>query len=295
MEQIKVWFEGIDTEVLIAYAIEYGTALLSAIAIFVIGKWLALKISNVSRKMMEKHRIDPTITGFLANIIYYVLIVMVVIAAIGTLGVETTSMAAVIAAAGLAIGLALQGSLSNFAAGVMIVMFRPFHKGDFVSAGGIEGSVQEINIFTTYMKTPDNRTIIVPNGKIISDNIINFTANATRRIDLVIGVGYDDNLRDVKKVLTDILESNERVLEDPAPLVAVAELGDNSVNFNVRPWVKSEDYWLVRYELMQEIKEQLDAHGFSIPFPQRDVHHYGDFANTQPQTPAKKSISKKKS
>lgn len=294
MEEIQNWFADLNTELIMNYAIEYGTALIGAIAIFMIGKWVARRLANLVKKMMERGNVDPTITGFLSNIIYYVLFTIVIIAAIGTLGVETTSLAAVIAAAGLAIGLALQGSLSNLAAGVMIVLFRPFQTGDFVKVAGIEGTVEEINIFTSYLKTPDNRTIIVPNGKIIDDNIINFTAKPKRRIDLTIGVGYDDDLKAVKKLLSTILDQHEKVLKTPEYIVAVSELADSSVNFVVRPWVKAADYWDVRFELTETIKNELDNAGFSIPFPQRDVHHYGNVAVNQPAPKKKATPTKKK-
>lgn len=292
MEQIKSWFAGLDSETLMGYAIEYGTALLSALAIFIIGKWIARKLSNFSATMMERAEMDETIVGFLSNIVYYVLFTMVVIAAIGTLGVETTSLAAVIAAAGLAIGLALQGSLSNLAAGVMIVMFRPFKKGDLVEAAGAEGLIHDISIFTTTMNTLDHRAIIIPNSKILDGNITNYTANNKRRIDMVIGVGYGDDLQKTKKVLTDVVKSHKQVLAKPAPQIAVSELADSSVNFVVRPWVKTADYWDVCFELTEQIKERLDKEGISIPFPQRDVHHYDSNVVSMP-TPTKPRGKKK--
>lgn len=284
MEKITDWLETLDTEMLMGYAIEYGTAIVSALAIFIIGKWIARKLSNLARKMMERANMDPTITGFLSNIIYYILFTMVAIAAIGTLGVETTSLAAVIAAAGLAIGLSLQGSLSNLASGVMIVMFRPFKKGDFVNVADADGVIEEISIFTTNMITADNRKVIIPNSKILDGNITNFTANKNRRIDMVFGIGYGDDLQKAKKIFNEVLAAHKQVLAKPAPQVAVSELADSSVNFIVRPWVKTADYWDVQFDLIEQIKLRLDKEGISIPFPQRDIHHYGENITSAPKT-----------
>jgi len=205
-------------------------------------------------------------------LIYFGLLVLVIITALGTLGVNTTSFAAIIGAAGLAIGLALQANFSNFGAGVVILFLRPFKVGDFVEAGGATGSVEAIGIFNTTIKTGDNRVIIVPNSNIISGNIVNYSKEPIRRIDLVIGVGYDDDLKLVKETLEEILNSDERILKDPAPSVALAELADSSVNFNVRPWVKTEDYWSVRSDLLEKIKVTFDEKGINIPYPQLDVH-----------------------
>jgi len=275
MDQINAFIEGVDTELLTTYAVEYGTAIIGALLVFVIGKMIAKSITKLIRKMMEKNNLDPTVSAFLANIAYGMLFTVVIIAAISTLGVETTSLAAVIAAAGLAIGLALQGSLSNFAAGVMVIMFRPFKVGDFVEAGGTSGVIEEVNIFTTHMKTGDNRAVIIPNAQITGGTIINYSTKPTRRIDMVIGVGYGDDLKKAKAALEDVLSSDERVLKDPAYTVAVSELADSSVNFVVRPWVKTADYWAVKFDLTQAIKERLDAEGLSIPYPQRDLHIIG--------------------
>lgn len=271
-EQIENWITSLDTEMLTAYAMDYGTALLGALLIFFFGKWIARAVTRFARRVMQKNDLDPTIVSFVCNIIYTVLFAMVVIAAIGTLGVETTSLAAVIAAAGLAIGLALQGSLSNFAAGVMIIMFRPFKSGDFVEAAGTSGTVEEVGIFNTHLTTVDNRAVIVPNDSILSATIINFSARESRRIDLTIGVSYNDDLGKVKKVLEDIVTKDDRILEEPACTIAVAELGESSVNLVVRPWVKTAEYWDVRFDLIERIKTRFDAEGISIPYPQRDLH-----------------------
>lgn len=250
----------------------YGMKVVFALLIFVVGKWAARRITNFSKSMMRRAHVDDTLIGFAGHVIYAGLLIFVVIAALSKLGIETTSLAAALAAAGLAVGLALQGSLSNLAAGVMIILFRPFKVGDYVEAGGTAGKVEEISIFTTSFNTPDNKHVIVPNNEITAGIITNYSAKKERRIDLVIGVGYGDDLAKTKKVLMKVVESEKRVLKNPEPVVAVAELADSSVNFVVRPWVKTDEYWDVRFDLMQAIKTTLDKEGISIPFPQRDVH-----------------------
>lgn len=256
----------------IDYISLYGLKVVAAIAIFIIGKWLAKKLVVLAKKMMVKAKVDETLVSFAGNVMYGMTITFVVIAALNQLGVETTSLAAVLAAAGLAIGLALQGSLSNLAAGVMIIIFRPFKIGDYVDAGGTAGTVEDISIFTTSFRTPDNRQVIVPNDAITSSIITNVSAKPERRVDLKIGVGYSDDLSKVKKVLTKIIESEERILKDKDVTIAVAELGDSSVNLVVRPWVKTSDYWDVYFDLTEKIKITFDKEGISIPFPQRDLH-----------------------
>ncbi len=253
-------------------AITWGIKIVGAIAIYIIGKWIAGLLTNLFRKMLEKSDTDVTLVKFLGDLVYFGLIVLVILAALGTLGVDTTSFAAILAAAGLAIGLALQGNISNFGAGVMILFLKPFKVGDFVEAGGATGVVDQIGIFNTTFKTGDNRIVIVPNSNIIGGNITNYSREAIRRIDLVIGVGYEDDLKLVKSTLEEILNNHPKVLKDPAPAVALAELADSSVNFNVRPWVKSEDYWAVRSELLETIKTTFDEKGINIPYPQLDVH-----------------------
>jgi len=222
--------------------------------------------------MLERSNTDQTLVKFLGDLVYFGLLVLVIIAALGTLGVNTTSFAAIIGAAGLAVGLALQGNIANFGAGVVLLFLRPFKVGDFVEAGGATGVVDSIGIFNTTFKTGDNRIILVPNSNIIGGNIVNYSREPIRRIDLVIGVGYDDDLKLVKQTLEEILNNHPKVLKDPAPAVALAELADSSVNFNVRPWVKSEDYWGVRSELLETIKTTFDEKGINIPYPQLDVH-----------------------
>ncbi|MAH05752.1 MAG: mechanosensitive ion channel protein [Alphaproteobacteria bacterium] len=255
-----------------AYVSLYGLKVIAAIAIFIIGKWVAKRVVNVLKKFMQKASVDETLISFAGNIFYGLGLAFVVIASLSQLGVETTSLAAVIAAAGLAIGLALQGSLSNLAAGVMIILFRPFKIGDFVEAAGAAGIVEDISIFTTKFRTPDNRQIIVPNNAVTSDNITNISAKPERRVDLVVGVSYDDDLKKVKDVLSKIVSADERVLKDKDVVIAVSELADSSVNLVVRPWVKTEDYWPVYWHLTEQIKVTFDKEGISIPYPQRDLH-----------------------
>ena len=253
---------------------QLGIQVIIAVIIFFVGKWLAGYAVTIVRKIMARSDIEDTLEHFLANLLYYTLMAAVVIATISQLGVETTSLLAVVGAAGLAVGLALQGSLSNFASGIMIVGFRPYKVGDFIEAGGIAGSVKEVQIFTTILCTADNKQIIVPNSQIMAGEIINYSANPTRRVDLVAGCGYDDDLDKVRSVLEGNLAADERILEDPAPFIAVSELADSSVNFIVRPWVNSADYWGVHCDLTEQIKKRFDAEGISIPYPQRDVHVY---------------------
>ncbi len=252
--------------------VDWGIKIVIAIAIFIIGKIVARIVSNLLKKALQKSGIDSMLVDFMGSISYGVLIVAVVLAAVDSLGVNVTSLMAIVAAAGLAVGLALKDSLSNFASGVMIIIFRPFKIGDFVTAGGAAGVIDEIGLFATLMHTADNQRIIIPNSAILGGNIINTSALPTRRIDLVIGIGYDDNIGQARDIIMRIIESNELILKDPAPGVAVAELGDSSVNLNVRPWVNSADYWGVRAELLEGIKVKLDEAGISIPYPQQDVH-----------------------
>jgi small conductance mechanosensitive channel len=223
---------------------------------------------------MNKRQVDPTVISFVANLTYIALLVFVVLAALGQLGIQTTSFIAVIGAAGLAIGLALQGSLANFAAGFLMIIFRPFKVGDYIEGAGTAGTVEAIQIFTTQLRTPDNKTVIIPNGSLTSDNITNWSVKGTRRVDLVMGIGYEDDIDKAKSIMGDILAKDERVLKDPPPQIAVVELADSSVNFVVRPWVKAEHYWAVHFDTTEAIKKSFDAQGISIPFPQRDVHMY---------------------
>ncbi len=243
-----------------------------AIIILAIGFWGAKMVSRLLRGIMERRDIDQALTGFIGNLTNALVITFAVIAALNQLGIQTTSLVAVVGAAGLAIGLALKDSLGNFAAGVMILIFKQFKAGDVIDAAGVLGVVETLNIFSTQLKTADNKTIFVPNGKLIGDNIINYSTKPTRRVDLVIGVSYKADLSHVKSVLTDILAGDSRILKDPGPTIGVLELADNSVNFAVRPWVEAADYWAVYFDLHASIKTRFDAEGIGIPYPQRDVH-----------------------
>lgn len=259
-------------ELISTYAIPWGIKIIAALAIFVIGRFLAKLIVKALKKVMGKANVDETLRDFLGSIAQAVLLVVVIIAALEQLGVDTTSVLAVFAAAGLAVGLAFKDSLSNFAAGVMLIMFKPFTNGDFVEAAGVMGTVESIKIFNTVMRTGDNRVIMIPNSQIYSGIITNFSARDTRRIDLVIGIGYDDNIGQAKNIIENIIANDSRILKDPAPTIMVLELGESSIDIAVRPWVNSGDYWIVRADLLQTIKETFDAEKISIPYPQQDVH-----------------------
>lgn len=254
------------------FAFVYGTKIVGALVILFVGYLAARMIASVLAKVLTRAKVDITLVRFLRNLAFALLMALVAISAAGKLGVDTTSFAAMIAAAGLAIGLALQGSLGNFASGVMLIGLRPFKVGDMVEVSGQRGKVEGINIFATELRRPDNTKVLVPNGKITSDNIVNYTTHGTRRVDLIAGIGYDDDIAAAKGVLEKILADHPLVLEDPAPVVAVAELADSSVNFAVRPWCRAEDFMTVTFEVTEQIKLRLDEHGISIPFPQRDVH-----------------------
>ena len=266
-------WESIDIQEIISnYVIPWGINIILALAVFVIGRWLASMIVRGVKRLMKKANMDKALIGFLSSILNAVLLVVVVIAALEQLGVNTTSVLAVFAAAGLAVGLALKDSLSNFSAGVMLIIFKPFKVGDFVEAAGISGVVEVIRIFNTQLRTGDNREIIVPNAQIYGGIITNFSAREQRRIDMVIGIGYEDDIRIAKQILEEILQAEERVLKEPAPVILVSELGESSIDLAVRPWVNSADYWNVRSDLLETIKREFDAKGISIPYPQRDIH-----------------------
>lgn len=253
---------------------EYGLKLAIAIAIFIVGKWIAKAVRKFVARMLNRAEVDQIVVGFIGNIVYFALLTFVIIAALAQLGIETTSFIAVLGAAGLAVGLALQGSLANFAAGFLMIIFRPFKVGDVIEGGGTVGKVEAMHIFTTTLKTPDNKVIIIPNAKLGNDNIINYSTEPTRRVDLTVGVSYDADLKQVREVLEDIISKDSRVLSDPAHQIAVAELADNSVNFAVRLWAKTEDYWDVFFETNEAVKLRFDEAGIGIPYPQRDVHLY---------------------
>ena len=250
----------------------YWLQVIAAVVIFVVGRWLAKVVSNLVAKAMTKAKVDPTLTSFVKNLCHIALLAFVIIAALKKLGIPMTEFTVVVGAAGLAIGFALQGSLGNFAAGVMLIIFKPFKVGDFVELAGKMGTVQEIQIFNTILNSPDNVRIIIPNGQATGGNIMNFTVNGTRRIDLVVGVSYDDDLKKTHQVIENVILSDERILKEPAYTIAVSELGDSSVNFVVRPWVNAADYWAVRFDITEKIKLALDKNDITIPYPQRDVH-----------------------
>ena len=252
----------------------YGMKILAALAILFIGQLVARWVRRVVHKLLTRGHTDPMIVGFVASIAYVGMMVFVVLAALGQVGIQTTSFIAILGAAGLAIGLALQGSLSNFAAGFLLIMFRPFKVEDFIEGAGVSGIVEEIQIFTTTLRTPDNKTVIVPNAKLLNDNITNYSSKATRRVDLTVGISYGADLAEAKRILADIVQADVRVKAEPAPLVAVSDLADNSVNLVLRVWTATGDYWPVRFDTVEAIKRRFDEAGIGIPYPQRDVHLY---------------------
>lgn len=255
-------------------ALDFLPKIALALVIFIVGKMLARMISGAIGKVATRSTKDETLAKFIKSLAYIGLMLFVIIATIGSLGIDTSSLAALIAAAGLAIGFALQGSLGNFASGVMILMFRPFKVGDFVEGGGHAGVIEEIQVFATIMKTGDNKTIIIPNSAMTGGSITNYSTKPTRRIDMVVGISYDDDIKKAKDVLQRILKEEKRVLADPAPTIAVSELGDNSVNLVCRPWVNSGDYWPTHFDLTEKIKVTFDKEGLNFPYPQQDVHMY---------------------
>jgi small conductance mechanosensitive channel len=249
-------------------------SMLAAIAIFILGRWLTKWVCFLIRKALTKSGMDVTLVRFLDKLIYYTLLVAVILAAADQMGIKTTSFLAILGAAGLAIGLALKDSLSNFASGVMLILFQPFRVGNAITAAGVTGTVERIDIFSSVLLTPDNQKIIIPNSSITSDVIINITANPTRRIDLVIGISYDDDIREAKTILENIIKADSRILTDPAPTIVLGEFGASSIDLFVRPWTKTEEYWSVRCDLMESIKLTFDEKGISFPFPQQDVHMF---------------------
>ncbi len=254
------------------FATTYGIKVIGAILVLVIGRIIANIIRGLVKRINTKAQTDPTVAGFLQNMAYYLVMTFVVLAALGSFGVQTASIVAVLGAAGFAVGFAMQGSLANFAAGVMLLVFRPYRLGDFVEAGGATGTVNEISLFTTILNTPDNVRVMVPNGKIFGDTIRNISAEPTRRVDMVVGIGYGSDITKAIKYIGDVLAGDSRILNSPAPQIAVSELADSSVNIVVRPWVKKEDYWNVKFRFNREIKETFDREGIEIPFPQTVIH-----------------------
>jgi len=270
--------QGADVNKMIEFlqtdGLAFGIDLAIALVIFFVGRIVISIIVRGMSKAMQKNQVEKTLETFVCNLVRMALLIVVVIAAIGQLGIQTTSFIAIFGAAGLAVGLALQGSLSNFASGVLIVLFRPYKVGDFVEAAGIAGVVEQVQILTTILKTGDNKQVIVPNSQIMDSIITNYSANDTRRVDLVVGVSYEDDLDKVRKTLEEIVAADERVLAEPAVMIAVSELADSSVNFIVRPWCATSDYWPLTWDLTETIKKRFDQEGISFPFPQQDVHLY---------------------
>ncbi|MCL8007959.1 mechanosensitive ion channel family protein [Gelidibacter japonicus] len=251
--------------------INFGPRVLGAIVIWFIGSWVIKLLLKGVEKGMKKGNYEISLQKFLLNLLNWAFKIVLIIVILGTVGIETTSFAAILASAGLAVGLALQGSLANFAGGILLMIFKPFKVGDYIEAQGTAGSVREIQIFTTKLTSPDNKEIIIPNGKLSNDNIVNYSAMDLRRIDFVFGVGYDSDIKQTRDILMEQLTSHPLVLEDPAPLVRLSAMADSSLNFNVRPWVKNSDYWSTYYDIMESTKQALDAAGIDIPYPHQ-VH-----------------------
>lgn len=260
-------------------AVQYGMRVIAAVLILVVGLWLSKRITRVVTKMLRKNKIDETLVRFISSVTYIALVAFVILATISEVGIETTSIVAILGAASFAVGLALQGSLSNFAAGVMLIVFHPFKVGEYIEAAGVKGSVEEIGVFVTRLLTPDNKVIYVPNSKLFGDVITNYSERDVRRVDMVFGISYTDDIDKAKKIIADVLASHPKVRKDPAPMIVVSELADSSVNFAVRPWVNTPDYWAVYFEITEIIKKRFDAEGISIPFPQTDVHLFQEQQN----------------
>lgn len=252
----------------------YGFKIIAALVIFIVGRWISRGLKGLTGRILTRRKVDPTIVSFVEHLVYIALLTFVVIAALAQLGIQTTSFIAVIGAAGLAIGLALQGSLANFAAGFLMIIFKPFKAGDYIEGAGVAGTVEGIQVFTTVLRTADNKTIIVPNAKIMGDNITNYSAKETRRVDLLFGVSYSDDIDKVRRILQNIVDSDPRILKDPESMIIVKELAESRVNLEVRAWVKTGDYWGVYFDTLEKAKRKFDAAGVSIPFPQRDIHVY---------------------
>jgi small conductance mechanosensitive channel len=255
-----------------AYVVPFAVQLILATLVLLVGRIVTRLLVRFAGKLLRRAKVDESLIRFLSSVLYVVLLMVVVIASLEQLGVQTTAAIAVLGAAGLAIGLALQGSLGNFASGVLLIVFKPYTVNDVVNLGGTIGTVLEVGVFNTVLLTGDNREIIIPNGAITSDKIENMTKQETRRIDMVFGIGYDDDLRKAKEILDGLVKADERILAEPAPVIVVGELADSSVNLLCRPWVKTPDYWAVLWDLTEKTKLAFDENGISIPFPQRDVH-----------------------
>jgi len=255
-----------------AVVADYGLQVIGALATLIIGIWIAKLLAKSLGKVLNKREVDPILVKFLVSLAKVGLITFVIISAAAQIGIQTASFVAIIGAAGLAIGFALQGSLSNLAAGVMLIIFKPVKVGDYIEGGGAAGSVEAVGIFITTLLTPDNKVVYIPNSTLTGGNITNYSAKDTRRVDMVFGIGYSDDIDKAKKVIDEVLSADARVLKYPAPQIVVSELADSSVNFNVRPWVKTSDYWGLYFDTTEMIKKKFDEQNISIPFPQRDVH-----------------------
>ena len=273
-DKIQAWMDNPDLlkDDALDLAFTWGPILIKAILVYIVGMWLAKVIRGIVTKAMGRAKAEPMLANFIANIVHIALVVFVWISVLGTLGISTTGFAAIIAAAGFAVGFALQGSLGNFASGVMVMIFKPFKPGDFIEGAGHAGVVEDVGIFATIMKTGDNKKIIVPNGELTASSLVNYSANPTRRVDMVFGIGYDDDIDKARDVLHKIVAADERILKDPPVTIAVSELADSSVNFVCRPWVNSADYWGVMFDTTETVKKEFDKAGLSIPYPQSDVH-----------------------
>jgi small conductance mechanosensitive channel len=252
----------------------YGLQIVGALATLIIGIWVSKLLAKSLGKVLRKRNVDETLIKFSVSLAKVALITFVIISAASQVGIQTASFVAVIGAAGLAIGFALQGSLSNLAAGVMLIIFKPIKVGDFIEGGGGTGTVETVGIFVTTLVTVDNKVVYIPNSTLTGSNITNYSAKDTRRVDMVFGIGYSDDIDKAKNVIQSVINNDSRILKDPAPQVVVSELGDSSVNFNVRPWVNKTDYWGVYFDITEQIKKKFDEQNISIPFPQRDVHMY---------------------
>jgi len=257
---------------LVEWVVTYGIQVLGALAILIIGFIAAKIVRKLVRQILEKREVDPAVVSFVARLSYVVILIFAVVASLARFGVQTTSFVAILASAGFAVGFALQGALANFAAGVLILVLHPYGIGDFIVAGGQMGTVKEIELFTTVLATPDNVKVMVPNGKIFGDVITNYSIFDTRRLDLTVGIGYESSIHSAKEVLLSIAQADDRVADDPTPQVMVSELADSSVNLILRIWVNKNDYWPVKFDMTQTIKEEFDKNGIEIPFPQHVVH-----------------------
>ncbi|MEJ8554662.1 mechanosensitive ion channel family protein [Tepidibacter sp. Z1-5] len=252
---------------------KYGMNILGSILIVVIGMFFSKKVKSITNRFLKKSNIDKSLISFVSQLVYVLCVVFVSVSALNNLGMPTTSFVAVLGASGFAVGLAFQGTLSNFASGILILIFKPFRTGDYIQGASTEGSVEEIQIFNTILKTPDNKTIIVPNTKLTSDNIINFTLQDKRRIDFIFGISYDSDIRTAKNIIKKVFDEEDKVLKEPQPIIGVQELADSSINIAARPWVKTSDYWDEYYALMEKIKYEFDKNGIEIPYPQSVVYH----------------------